>query len=415
MRLTAQAARDLEPGGTLIDHEVKGLQLRARAQTKTWVFRYTAADGSRPRHKIGHFPTIPLENARKLAKEFAQRVARGENPHRDRVALREAPTVAELFDLFLKIKTPKKKPRSLEEDKRNWRLHCLPVLGAMKVQAVEIRDVRRCVERVPGKVAPNRVRSLLNTMFNIAESAEHGWRPKHTNPVEDIEPKPEMRRLRKMELHEFAAIARELNRLEELYPRQVAVLRVSVLAGTRITELASALHRHFKGDRIERDDHKGARSGEMRVIYLPSQAVDVIRKLPVDGSPYIFGRGLKRAGFPASPHLTRHNVFDVWQQARAAVPGAHDLRPQDLRRTFASVAGAKNVGLDMVGQLFGHQKPETTRGYQHVYDHAATANVQAVADEITKRLANDIGRDDVDAGNARGAAHHDQRRIVPGS
>lgn len=382
MKLTAQSAHDLLPGGRLKDHVVKGLELRSSGVSKSWLFYYRAPDGTQRRPKLGAFPGIGIEAARTIAKDWLLRIARGEDPSAERQALRGAPTVADLAELYLVEHARRRKAKqSIQQDERNIRLHILPVLGGLRVSEVRLRDINQALDRLEGAALSNRVRALLHVMFELAAHADYAWRLKATNPVSDVPKRVEDPRSRKVELHEFAELARELDRLAARYPRQVAAIRVSLLAGTRITELVGAKRSELNGNVLTRLEHKSRRKGQARRIYLSHEALAIIRELPDDGSGYLFGYGMKRHGWPRGEHLSRHNIFDVWNLARKAV-GLTDLRPQDLRRTFASVAGSLGIGLDPVGQLFGHSDPKTTRRYQWLFDDAATANAQATSTKI---------------------------------
>lgn len=238
MKLSVESARDLLPGGRIRDHVVKGLELRAGSHSKTWLFYYRGPDGSQRRPKIGAFPTLGIEDARAAARNIAKQLSLGTDPSAERQALRTAPTVADLAELYMtEYARRRKKPRSIEEDKRNVRLHVLPLLGSLRVADVKLLDINRALDKIAkrGAIIPNRVRSLLSTMFQFAEHDDYQWRPRGSNPVTHAQKRPESHRDRKIEKHEFEAVARELDRLETQYPGQVAVLRVALLAGTLLT------------------------------------------------------------------------------------------------------------------------------------------------------------------------------------
>ena len=56
----------------------------------------------------------------------------------------EAPTLAEFAARYIEDHArPYKKPRSVEEDERNLRLHILPALGKLKVKDISSADVTK--------------------------------------------------------------------------------------------------------------------------------------------------------------------------------------------------------------------------------------------------------------------------------
>lgn len=390
MKLSTQAARDLQPGGVLKCHIVKGLELRAKQTGKMWLYYYRFA-GEQRRPKIGEFPTIGLDDARELAKAMALQVARGEDPSAKKQAHRRAPTVADLWqthkDLFI---TGKREPRTIEEYDRNYKLHIAPTLGAMKVCDVALSDIARALAKISATkpVAANRVRDLLRSIFNTAERQDVAMRPRGSNPVVDTEKNPETGRERHITGAEFSAIHRELNALRAEYPKRVAALFVCLMTGARPSEVLSIRRADLVDGVATLNAHKTfRRTGKPRRVYFCRQALAEIEKFDDDGSGLLFGRA-----------LTRYNLFTVWDLARDHAGGTcGDLQMRDLRRTFASAAKSGRVTLDQIGELLGHTQAQTTMRYAFLFDDGARAAAQATGDVIEGRLLGAIEQ----KGNAR--------------
>lgn len=380
-KLTAAALRNLQPGDVLKCSEVRGLELRVKGRVASWQYYYRAADGSQRRPKLGEYPTLPLDAARKAARELAARVARGDDPSRQRAELRTAPTVADLCDRYMAEHAERRKrPRSVEEDARMIRLHVKPHIGQLRVSDVSQAAVDKLLVKLAAASGPqlaNHVRSLLSKMFNLAESASWSMRPPHSNPVKGTTKQLTRARRRKATAEEMRAIGAALEALREEAPAQVAALYVFLYAGTRVSEVLGAKWSEYSGDRIVRREHKTMRTGRDRVIYLPRQARELIDALPRRGE-LVFGG------------VDRFATFRIWEKARDAakltVPSCADIRQQDLRRTFASVAKSAGASLDTIGELFGHGSTDTTRGYAYLYDDAASGAAQSVADRIDSEL-----------------------------
>ena len=379
MKLTFAAARDALPGAVLLDETVRGLQLEAKAQAKVFTYYYRSPiTRQRRRPKIGEWPSLSLEDAREIAREWARRIARGEDPSEERTAARAAPTVSELGDLYVAHKEASGlKPRSVDEIRRHIKLHINPALGRRKVADATQADVNVLLHNIAKHAPPtaNRVRDTLSGMFNFAEHPDNKWRAPNTNPARgDVVSFTERKRRRHVRSDEFVAIAKALDDAEREEPRHVAVIRCSLFCGSRITELIEARKDQYSRGRIVLDEHKTERTGDERVITVPRQAAAVIAALEDDGSTRLFGCGFDRFG-----------VGRVWDKVREAA-GCPDLQLRDLRRTFASVGKSKGIGLDAIGDLFGHKDPKTTRRYAWLFDEAETEAAQSIADQISAHM-----------------------------
>lgn len=374
MKLTSTSARELVAPGVLKDHVIRGLELRAGALGKSWSVYYRAPCGARRRPKLGGYPAISVDQARELARAVLMRVARGHDPSQDRANFKAAPTVADLFELYMdRHALARKKPASARSDRRTGDKYILPAIGGLKLQSVTLDDIETVIKGVGGRapVAANRLRALLHTMFEVGAKFRPAWMNGRANPVNHATRYTEFGRKRKIEAHEFEALSAALDELEPRHPRQVAALRCILLCGSRITELVTAPRSALANGVVTLQEHKTMRTGDTREIVLPSQALALIEALPDDGSPLLFGRG-----------VDRFTVHKVWKKARDKA-GIPDIRPQDLRRTFGSVGKSSGVALDALGELFGHKSATTTRRYAWLYEDEKRGRAQGVADTLS--------------------------------
>lgn len=379
MKLTIEAARAMQPGDKPIScHVVKGLELHAGATGKTWKVYYRGQDGARRRPKLGNFPALSIEGARDAAKELLRRVAKGEDPSAERQKRRRALTVAELAKSYLADHAKRRKSETAGQAERCFRLHVLPVIGSMRVEDVTTHDVNRVLLKVGGKgkapVMANRVRAYLSGAFRYAERDDVALRPVGSNPCRNAVTFREYARRRHVTPAEFPKLKSALEALAETYPRHVAAIYAMLYTGSRVSELITAKESELDGGRVVKREHKTARTGDVRTIRLPVQALRLLESLTPDGSGLLFGRG-----------MDRHAIGHVWDKARDAAE-CSDLQLRDLRRTFASVAKTRGVSLSQIGDIFDHKSTETTDGYAYLFDDAAANVVQATADEIDKLM-----------------------------
>ncbi len=382
MKLSAQTARDLQPGAELRDHVVEGLQLRATTTGKSWHVYYRVA-GQRRRPKIGTFPALSLEAARDAARTMLADVAKGRDPSAERAELRRAPTVDGLLDYYLREYAEREyKPETLAQARRvvaRVRLN----LGNRRVADVTRDEVNAMLDAISsnsGAVMANRVRMYLSKAFSLAEDPNGAlkWREPHTNPCRGARHNRERRRRRHIKPHEFAALHAALQDLNTQFPAQVAAIYVMLFVGSRVTELAKARRDELVlcedgTARLEPAEHKTADYTD-RVIHVPRQAADILKRLPPHASGYLFGE----LGTHAAP---RHSIFRVWAMARERA-GCADIQPRDLRRTFASVAKTRGASLDAIGELLSHKSTETTKGYAYLFADTATELAQRTGDAV---------------------------------
>lgn len=381
--LTLPAIRYMQPGATLWDHVVTGLHVRRRSEATTFGLYYKAHSGARRVLKLGNWPQLTLELARDAARDLLRQVATGADPAQRKQDARAAPTVADLAAEWLRRKVPPvKKPRSYKEDQYNLSNHVLPRFGQAKVADVTSQDVATAIaaiERQSGPTAARNVRTLLSGLFTLAAHSELGWRERNRNPVVDV-PRPKSGK-RKVHIaaDQFGALAAEFENLRRGWPEHIACIWVALYCGTRITELATAKASQLHGSQLILSDHKTDATGNERVIRLPALARAELDRLPIHPNGYLFGAlGAMNEGNKDGARRSVHYVFDL---ARTAA-GCPEIRPQDLRRTFASVAKSRGVSLSQIGELFGHGSTQTTLRYAWLFDDAA----QQTADDVSEAI-----------------------------
>ena len=266
------------------------------------------------------------------------------------------------------------KPRTLVESAYVVRKYILPAFGHLAVDAItagHVRDWFASMAERPGSA--NRAIPALSVMMRMAEL----WGPPHnSNPCKNTRRYRMPPRERFLTAEEMARLNAVLTRDEFWCPHIVAIVRLLMLTGCRLGEIASHEWDWIRGKRIHLPDSK---SGP-RTVWLSSAARAVIDAIPRYSAdcPFLF---------PARPP-TRHieNFEYQWHRIRdeAGLPG---LRLHDLRHSWASTAAMNGVDMVTIAKLLGHAPVEPTERYTHLSDQSVADAADRVSNRIHAALA----------------------------
>ena len=164
----------------------------------------------------------------------------GADPAAERDAVKLALTVEELGTRFLEQHVAVRcKPSTCAEYKRSVELFIVPVFKGQKVRSVTTADVAEFhakLAHIPYQA--NRTLGVLSKMMNLAEV--WGVPAKHSNPCEDVERYPELKRERFLSDAEVSRLGEVLERYEKTGSEcffAAAALRLLLLTGCRLREI----------------------------------------------------------------------------------------------------------------------------------------------------------------------------------
>lgn len=383
-KLTKKQIDDLRPQDrdqVLWDSEVKGLGLRCMKNTghKSFIIQYRAEGRSR-RLTLGAYGTLTLHQARQLARKKLAEVAGGADPAEDKKRGRQALTLRELGERYLREHArPKKKPASAFRDERLLDRFVLPELGSRKVKSITRADVAQLHHKI-GRTTPiqaNRTLAVLSKMLSLAIA--WGLYP-HGNPCKYIQRFQEKKRERFLSSEELSRLGKALSDAEKAgaSPASVAVIRLLVLSGARLNEILS-----LEWSWIDFDQGVArlpfSKTGS-KTLPLGAPALEVLRSIPRTASRFVF------PGEKPGRHLTDINYW--WRKVRDAAK-LKNVRAHDLRHSFASQGASAGVSLVLLGGILGHQTPATTARYSHL----SQSPVKQAADQISSLVAEALARE----------------------
>jgi integrase len=392
-KLTKSLVAGLEPRDkTYIewDADLPGFGIRVTKNgARSWVVEYRAGGGGRRapsrRMTLGSVATLTAEKARNGARDILARVRLGADPAADIAKGREAATVRDLSEKFLRADAKVgRKASTLALYDLYFRVHILPEIGSKRARDVTRADITR-LHRTVGASKPataNRVVATLSGFFTWATKNHEIDRT--DNPAKSIDLFKERSRDRYLTTDELGRLGSALreaetigiphlvddtkptskharkpeNRRTKIDPHSAAAIRLLLFTGARLREI---LHLRWTNVDLERgmlflDDSK---TGNKPVV-LNAPATQILAGLSPIGRFVIAGRSAGN-----DDEAPRSDLHRPWR-AIVKQAGLESLRIHDLRHTHASIGAGAGVGLPIIGALLGHADVSTTQRYAHL-------------------------------------------------
>lgn len=340
---------------TYHDLDTAGLQLRVTAAGIKTFSLFRRIQGRVERVTLGRFPSMTVDTARKAALKIAAGIADGANPAQAKRAHRAAPTLREVLDDYLKHKRKRKTGAALAERTKAEYQDILTThlmhwadkpLNAITPEGFR-QFHRRLGERAP--YAANRVRALLNALFNYAATnGLHTLTGEH--PIRSTLPFPETSRERYALPRELPAL---LDAIEQSPLRDFFLL--AILTGARKSNLQTMQWRDV--DLVEAVwTIPKTKNGQPLSLPLVPEAVAVLqqRRAAQPVGPWVF------PGDGATGHLVEPKTSWALILKRA---GVENLRIHDLRRTLGTYQARSGASLHLIGKTLGHLTSASTQVY----------------------------------------------------
>jgi integrase len=351
------------------------------ARTWYWVGR---CNGRMMRLKLGEFPEITPEHARKLASKTSADVANGIDARVERRRTREELTLGELFEQYLE-RHAKTHKRTWQDDEKQFRRYCDGLKGRpmSSITRSDVMSLHSRIGKDHGRYAANRLLALLSMVFAFA--VDVGF--EGPNPCRGVKRFKEESRERFLDGDElrrfFDSLAHESELMQDYF-------MLALLTGGRRGNVQAIRWDELDLDRNEwKIPGEKFKNGKPQTVHLPSEAVTILRRRAGNGSEYVFP---SRKG-SAKPHLMFQ--YRAWNQIcrRAGLKG---VRPHDLRRTLGSWQAATGASLPVIGKSLGHRSQATTAIYARLdldpvraSVDTAVAAMMAAANGQKKEIDND--------------------------
>jgi integrase len=381
-KLTKSVVESLTCGSeeyVIWDSALPGFGIRVKpSNVKSYIVQYrNRKTGASRRKTIGqHGPLLTFHKAKERARIILADALKGNDPVADDRTVRDAPTMRQLAaDYLEQHAVPKKRARSVKNDRSMIDRVILPRLGSKKVAALQSRDIQSLhVSMKKTAYQANRLLALLSKMLSLA--VKWGWRS--DNPVKGIERFQEERRERWLSDRELSQLLSVL--IAHPNQRAANAVRLQLLTGARLGEVLKARWSDF-------DLERG-------VWTKPSHHTKQKRTehIPLSGPTLTLLTDMREKGDPNEANLLPGNasgrplqdIKKFWK-AVTEQSGIANYRLHDNRHTHASHLVSSGLSLEIVGRLLGHTNPTTTTRYAHIADsplRAATERFGAKLDAL---------------------------------
>jgi integrase len=389
---TALAALPPAPDGKRVyyrDTKTNALQLQVTAKGAKTFYVYRWVQGRPERIRIGAFPDMTVERARKEAQQVNGQIAAGQNPNDARRAVREEMTLQDLFDLYMKRHAKVHKTSWAEDQAQfdrylsGWKDRKLSRIRKADIQALHAK-----IGADVGTYAANRLLALLHTVYNKA--ADWGW--EKANPAHGIKKFKEKARERFIQADEIPAFFQALS--EEANDSMRDFFLLSLLTGARRDNVQSMRWDQVNIERGTWEIPK-TKNGDSHTVPLVPEALEILEERrkaaeaqDEDGQkPVWVFPGPGATGHLAEPktawrRILRRMAVALLQAREPQNPvdpeqkrspaqweellqraGVQGLRVHDLRRSLGSWQAATGVSLSIIGKTLAHRNVSTTAIY----------------------------------------------------
>ncbi len=362
-RLTQRRIDTLKPGKSARecrDIELQGFGVRILPSGRKRFFVHAQHDGRRVWTTIGDAGTMPVSEARALARSHLSALRKGE-PTPGTVDPSGSPFEDVADDVFRRLARIWK-PRTLAVNRGYLKNQILPRFRGQPIGAITSKDVQqRFASLRSTPAAADRAMPVLSVIMREAEILD--YHPEGSNPCRNI------RRYRRRGRERFLS-REETRRLGATLARHdghllVAAVRLLLLTGCRRNEIMTLQWADYRdGHLFLRDSKTGPRT-----VWLSSAARAVLDGLPQTGVWVFPG---KTGGGPAQ------GLDRFWRKLRDEAD-LGDVRLHDIRHSYASFAMQAGETVLTIGRLLGHSQPDTTLKYIHLADDSVRAAIDAVA------------------------------------
>jgi integrase len=381
-KATIKAAKPQAEKYLIWDEQTPGLAVRVMPSgVKSWVYKYRTIEGVQQWRTIGRVEALHPDQARTEAAKTMLAVRSGEDPAAELRTRRDGKTVADLVAAFRTVHFSLVKPNTALDYERLIRNHIEPRFGSRRLDSLELDDMRQWkADTASTPYVFNRARALLSMMIDYG--IEKKWVKGNILRTRRLRNFKEIKRKRYMTVIEGPRVGEALKTYgiqSDIRWRFTALITLLLITGCRAGEIAKARWDwvDWENKRINWPDTKTGQDQNA----LPDLAMTLLSELRLrnPGNPWVIAGA--RIGHPLIGYKK------MWREVRKMAK-VDDLRIHDLRKSFASVALAEGVSLEVIGSLLRHANPNiTAERYSFLMEDARRPLLNTTAQAVLDRLS----------------------------
>lgn len=383
---------------TIYDIDVPKLALRMTAAGTMTFYVVKRAGASMAWVKLGIFPDMTVELARKEAAKILGDFANGADPAKARRAFKAEPTLSEFFTEYGTRHGEKK--RAWAADVQRFRDYLQKSLGNRKLSEITramIAKVLSDAEKAGKSVATVRnIRALASGLFGKAIE----WGYLDANPAQGVKVAgKKVSRDRFLQADElprfFAAVAEESDLMRDF-------ILLALLTGARRANLCAMHWRELNLSagtwRIPRTKNDESQT----VTLCPEAAMILEARRAATAGGFVF------PGSGESGHMQEPKKAVMRVMARAGIPYGRDepngVTLHDLRRTLGSWQARTGASLAIIGKSLNHKSQQATAIYARLDLDPVRQSVNTATSAMLEAAGLKDGADVVRLPNKRSAA-----------
>lgn len=335
--------------------------------------------------RLGTFPDMTVEQARKEAEKNLGEFAKGNDPAKAKREEKQKITLGQAFQNYFDLHVQPKGVKTAADIRATWQrfLGDMPDEPAKKhgrkrqkhpagvnwsnrkIDQIEVGEVRTLHAAIGAThpVMANRVIEILSAVYGRAIYLGY----KGANPASGVEPFKEAKRDRFIQAEELPVFFTELaNETSEDFKHFVLL---SLLTGARRVNVMAARWDDINlASAIWRIPDADSKNGEPMIIPLGAEAVQIFEARNPQKTGFVFPAA-SASGHIAPPKKRWQNLLQRC--------GIDNLRIHDLRRSLGSWQAITGASLVIIGKSLGHRSPDATMIYARLNTDPVRASVGA--------------------------------------